>query len=161
MEIIDIRPISQADNAPIALIIRNALREFNANKPGTVYFDESTDHLYQLFQIERGIYHVALMNQQVVGGAGIYPTGGLAADTCELVKMYLSPEVRGKGLGKKLMESCLQWAKSAGYKKAYLETMPELVSAIPLYERFGFTYLKKPLGQSGHCGCDLWMLKIL
>ncbi len=158
---IHIRLIEQADNPALAMIIRNALTEFNADKPGTVYFDDSTDHLYELFQQQEGVYHVAVFNEHVVGGAGIIHTNGLAADTCELVKLYLSPEVRGKGIGKALMERCLHAAKKAGYKKVYLETMPELIAAIPMYEQFGFTYLSGPLGNSGHTGCDIWMIKLL
>ena len=161
MDAISIRLIEQADNTALAMIIRNALTEFNANKPGTVYFDDSTDHLYELFQQQQGVYHVAVFNELVVGGAGIIHTTGLAADTCELVKLYLSPEVRGKGIGKALMERCIDAAKKAGYKKVYLETMPELIAAIPMYEQFGFTYLSGPLGNSGHTGCDIWMIKLL
>lgn len=161
MNSIAIRLIEKPDNAVLANIIRNALREFNANKAGTVYFDESTDYLYELFQTEKGIYHVALMNNEIVGGAGIYRTTGLDDDTCELVKMYLSPFGRGKGMGKSLMEECLKSAKKAGFKKVYLETMPELIVAIPMYEKCGFTYLKGPLGNSGHNGCNIWMIKLL
>ena len=161
MDAISIRLIEQADNTALAMIIRNALTEFNADKPGTVYFDDSTDHLYELFQQQQGVYNVAVFNELVVGGAGIIHTTGLAADTCELVKLYLSPEVRGKGIGKALMERCIDAAKKAGYKKVYLETMPELIAAIPMYEQFGFTYLSGPLGNSGHTGCDIWMIKLL
>jgi len=161
MDNVTIRLIQPSDNAVLATIIRNALTEFNANKPGTVYFDESTDHLYELFQTGKGIYHVALLNDQVVGGGGIYPTEGLDADTVELVKMYLSPIARGKGLGRLLMQQCLDTAKDAGYDKVYLESMPELIVAVPMYEKFGFTYLKGPLGNSGHNGCGIWMLKLL
>jgi len=161
MNNITIRLIEPTDNATLAIIIRNALTEFNANKPGTVYFDESTDHLYELFKSGNGIYQVAVINNEVVGGGGIFPTDGLDADTCELVKMYLAPVARGKGLGKMLMQECMNTAQKASYKKVYLETMPELVIAVPMYEKFGFNYLKGPLGNSGHNGCDIWMLKIL
>ncbi len=161
MSNINIRLIEPSDNKKLAIIIRNALTEFNANRPGTVYFDESTDHLYELFKTGNGIYKVALMNEEIVGGGGIFPTAGLDADTCELVKMYLAPMARGKGLGKILMQECLNTALEAGYKKVYLETMPELVIAVPMYEKFGFNYLKGPIGNSGHNGCDIWMLKVL
>jgi putative acetyltransferase len=43
----------------------------------------------------------------------------------------------------------------------YLETLPELHQAVKVYEKFGFRYLKGPLGNTGHFGCDLWMLKDL
>ena len=161
MKSISIRKIEPTDNLALAKIIRDALTEFKANKPGTVYFDDSTDHLYELFQQEKGIYNVAIDNDQIVGGGGIVHTTGLAMDTCELVKLYLSPAARGKGIGRALMQKCLEEAKNAGYKKVYLETMPELISAIPLYEQFGFTYLTGSLGNSGHSGCDIWMIKLL
>ena len=156
-----IRKIEPTDNEALAKIIRDALTEFKANKPGTVYFDDSTDHLYELFKQEKGIYQVAIYNNHLLGGSGIIHTTGLDMDTCELVKLYLSPAARGKGIGKALMQKCLDEAKNAGYKKVYLETMPELISAIPMYEQFGFSYLPGPLGNSGHTGCDIWMIKLL
>ncbi|MEO6549648.1 MAG: GNAT family N-acetyltransferase [Ferruginibacter sp.] len=156
-----IRKIEPQDNTVLAKIIRNALTEFGANKPGTVFFDESTDHLYELFSTGMGVYHVAVVANEVVGGAGIYHTEGLADDTCELVKMYLAPGARGKGIASILMQKCLDAALSAGYKKVYLETMPELVVAVPMYQQYGFSSLTAPLGNSGHNGCNIWMTKTL
>src|ERR1700754_263775 len=94
-----IRTIEPADNPALAVIVRNTLAEFGANKPGTVYYDPTTDHLFELFQKPRSTYFVALQNGQLMGGAGIFPSDGLPDDTCELVKMYLVPAARGKGLG--------------------------------------------------------------
>jgi putative acetyltransferase len=50
MEVL-IRVIEPHDNPKLASIIRSSLEEFNAHKKGTVYYDDSTDHLYELFQI--------------------------------------------------------------------------------------------------------------
>ena len=135
------------------------MAEFGANHPGTVYYDDTTDALYELFQKEGAGYFVATLNDEVVGGGGIYPTDGLPADTCELVKMYLLPEARSIGLGKTLIEKNLSFARETGYKHVYLETMPELKQALKVYEKFGFDYLKGPMGNSGHTGCSLWMLR--
>jgi putative acetyltransferase len=55
----------------------------------------------------------------------------------------------------------MDWAKENGYQTVYLETMPELSKAVKVYEHFGFQYLDAPMGNSGHCGCDLWMSKSL
>ena len=93
-----------------------------------------------------------------MGGAGIFPSAGLPKDTCELVKMYLIPDARHIGLGRKLISICLEKAKETGYKKVYLETLPELKQAVKVYEKFGFTYLKGPLGNTGHFGCNVWMI---
>ena len=156
---ITIRPIQFKDNKAIAGIIRSSLAEFGANKPGTVFYDESTDHLYELFQQKGSGYLIAEKEGIVLGGAGIFPSNGLPVGTCELVKMYLSPEARGIGLGRKLIHQSLEMAKSLGYSRVYLETMPELKQAVKVYEKFGFSYLPGPMGNTGHFGCDVWMVK--
>jgi putative acetyltransferase len=156
-----IRPIQQSDNPFLAKIVRDTLAEFGANHPGTVYYDATTDTLYELFQKKGAAYFVAEIDNEIVGGGGIYPTDGLPGDTCELVKMYLLPKARGSGLGKTLIEKSIAFAEETGYKNVYLETMPELKQALNVYAKFGFDYLKGPMGNSGHTGCSLWMLKSL
>ena len=156
---IHIRPIQYKDNAALAAVIRDSLAEFGANKPGTVYFDPTTDALHQLFQHPGSFYFVAEDEAQLLGGAGIFPSAGLPEGVCELVKMYLHPAARGKGLGRLLINKCLEKAKGLGYKKVYLETMPELGKAVSVYEKFGFSYLPGPMGNTGHFGCDVWMIK--
>jgi putative acetyltransferase len=91
----------------------------------------------------------------------VYPTPGLPDGCCELVKLYLLPAARGLGLGKALIENCFRLAKEMGYTQVYLETMPELSMAVSLYERCDFQYLQAPLGNSGHFGCDIWMVRHL
>ena len=103
LQAVTIRPINENDDAAIAVIIRSSLKEFGANHPGTVYYDESTDRLTEVFQVEGSFYVVAEVEGVLVGGAGIYPTEGLPDGICELVKIYLAPAARGLGLGKKLM----------------------------------------------------------
>lgn len=156
-----IRKIVADDNEALADIIRNSLLEFNAAKPGTVYFDETTDHLSDVFANENSAYFVLEINGEVAGGAGFYPTKDLPPGTCELVKMYLAKEFRRKGFGEMLLRKCLKEAKRFGYKKMYLESMPELVNALPMYEKNGFQYLPNALGNSGHTGCDVWMTRDL
>lgn len=156
-----IRKILPSDNPVLSRIVKDTLAEFGANRPGTVYYDPTTDALYELFQKKRAVYFVAEINNEIAGGGGIYPTDGLPDDTCELVKMYLLPHARGTGLGRTLIENCLVFAKEAEYKNVYLETMPELKQALNVYAKFGFEYLNGPMGNSGHTGCSLWMLKQL
>jgi putative acetyltransferase len=156
-----IRNIALNDNEAIAKLIRAALTEFGANKPGTVFYDSTTDHLFELFQIPGAIYYVAELNGKLVGGAGIYPTEGLPEKTCELVKLYLNKDARGIGLGKQLLLKSMQWAKENGYEQVYLESMPELSKAVSIYENVGFKKIHHALGNSGHDGCDIWMIKNL
>ena len=159
MQSLDIRPIQPGDNPILANIVRSSLAEFGANKPGTVYYDDTTDHLYELFQQSGSVYFVAVLDNVVVGGAGIYPSNGLPTGICELVKMYLSPAARGIGAGKKLIAKCVEFARENNYHSIYLETMPELKKAVSVYEKLGFQYLDGPMGNTGHFGCDIWMLR--
>ncbi|WP_374163948.1 GNAT family N-acetyltransferase [Arcticibacter sp. MXS-1] len=156
-----IRTTEAKDNREIAAIIRLVLKEFGANKPGTVYFDPTTDDLYSLFSTPRSAYYVIESDGKLLGGCGIYPTEGLPSGYCELVKLYLLPQTRGLGLGSKLIEHCLTAAAELGYQHVYLESMPELAQAVSLYRKLGFSRLNEPLGNSGHFGCDIWMTRSL
>ncbi|MXN93157.1 GNAT family N-acetyltransferase [Flavobacterium sp. Sd200] len=153
----NIRLIRFSDNVAMAGILRKSLEEFNLNIPGTAYFDESTDRLFETFQSATAAYYVAEDNGIIIGGAGIYPTNNLPSDTVELVKMYVDSSYRGKGIGKLLMLECIEFAKSSGYKNVYLETMPELSAAVSAYKKLGFNLLDKPLGNTGHFSCTIWM----
>lgn len=161
MQSIHIRTICQQDNQPLAAIVRNTLLSFNAALPGTAFFDPELDFLFEAFQAPRSRYWVSEQNTVVTGGAGIYPTQGLPPGYCELVKLYLEPEARGKGTGKKLITACLQTATELGYTHVYLETMPQLHMALPLYEKMGFTCLEHPVGNAQHYRCSIWMVKPL
>lgn len=160
-EKVEIRPIRKSDNVKLASVMRRSLEEYGEAKPGTVYTDPTTDALYELFQKEKSFYYVATCDNEVIGGCGIYPTKGLPKGYGELVKLYLSGEHRGKGLGKKLMEKCMDEAKEHGYLYLYLESIPALNDAVHLYEKVGFEKIDQRLGDSGHFSCDLWMVKEL
>lgn len=161
MNTIHIRPVEPADNPLLAIIIRNTLSEFGVAGPGTAYCDEATNNMYASFQRAGSRYFTGLLDNRLAGGGGIYPSDGLPAGICELVKMYLDPAARGHGLGKMLLETCLGFARQSGYRQVYIETMPELEKAISLYRRFGFHHLDSAMGNTGHYGCSVWMLKDL
>lgn len=156
-----IRPIEKKDNIAIAQLIRKVLTEFGANKPGTVFTDPTTDHLFELFQTPFSFYLIAELNGEIVGGCGIFPTEGMPNQCIELVKLYVHNKSRNTGLGKQLLLNCCQIARECGYREIYLETLPELHIAVGLYEYLGFEYLQAPYGNSGHFACDLWMRKLL
>lgn len=156
-----IRPIKKTDNHNIAELIRTVFREFKIDKPGTVYTDPTTDDLFSLFQTPRSAYWIAEENGIILGGCGIFPTKGLPEGCAELVKLYVSSDARGKGIGNMLMQRSIESAKELGYKQLYLESFPELNKAVSMYIKSGFYYLTAPLGNSGHFACNLWMLKDL
>ena len=155
---INLRHIAPIDNEPLAELIRGIFREFKIDKPGTVYTDPTTDHLYELFNQPPAIYWVAEEDGELLGGCGIYPTLGLPDGCAELVKLYVKSASRGRGTGYMLMQQCIDSARELGYRQLYLETLPELGKAVSMYERAGFRRLSERLGNSGHFGCNIWML---
>lgn len=155
------RHLVKEDNKPIAELIRSVFREFGIARPGTVYFDPTTDDLFSLFKKPGSAYWIAEENRKIIGGCGIYPTPDLPEGCAELVKLYLDPVKRGRGIGWELMSKSLRSARRMGYKQVYLESMPELNKAISLYKKAGFEFIPGPLGNSGHFGCEIWMIRQL
>jgi putative acetyltransferase len=155
---INLRLIEKQDNAEIAALIRKVFREFKIDRPGTVYFDPTTDDLYNLFTEPGSVYWIARDGNAIIGGCGIFPTPALPGGCAELVKFYLAADYRGKGIGCMLMSKSIESARDLGYKQIYLESMPELRKAISMYEKAGFRSISQPMGNSGHFGCDIWML---
>lgn len=156
-----IREIRKEDDAAVATVIRSVLIEHNVPKVGTAYADASLDCMHATYNLPGSVYYVVEKDGRIIGGAGIAPLANGPADTCELQKMYFLPEARGTGAGSLMMEKCLDFAKATGYAQCYLETMPYMEAAQKLYTKSGFTYLDAPMGDTGHCSCPVWMLKIL
>jgi len=156
-----LRPIEKKDNAFLAEMIRNVFDEHGAPHNGTVYSDPTTDNLFELFKNEKSVLWVAEENNEILGCCGIYPTPELENHCVELVKFYLPANARGKGIGKELMNKCINSAKEFGYAQLYLESLPHFDKAVSMYEKLGFTTLEEPLGRSGHRTCNIWMLKEL
>ena len=155
------RNIGKNDNKELAGLIRSVFREFKIDRPGTVYFDPTTDSLFELFTAPGSVYWLAEANGALAGGCGIYPTPGLPEGCAELVKFYLLPQWRGLGVGRTLMEKCFDSARKAGYRQLYLESLPELQKAVSMYLKSGFRHIPHALGNSGHFGCNIWMVKDL
>ena len=86
------------------------------------------------------------------------PLKGAEEDVCELRKMYFLPELRGTGMGSKLLRRILDSARQAGFQRCYLETIRAMEQARKLYTEFGFTPLDQPLGNTGHCACNQHMV---
>lgn len=156
-----IRDITKKDNPQIAQVIRGVLIEFGVPKVGTAYADKSLDHMFETYNSKKKAYFVVEENNLILGGAGFCQLENFDGNVCELQKMYFAPEVRGRGVGARMMKTCLDKAKEFGFQKCYLETMPYMVDAKKLYSKSGFINLEKPLGDTGHYSCNVWMIKEL
>ena len=153
-----IREIELKDNTKIALAIRKVLIEMGVPKVGTAYEDEALDCMTETYDEPRRKYFVVENGNEILGGAGISPLDKYDGNVCELQKMYFMPEARGKGLGSKMMAMCLNFAKEAGFEQCYLETMPYMDDARKLYRKVGFKSIGKPMGDTGHYSCSVWMI---
>lgn len=156
-----IRTIQKSDNNKIAGVIREVFISDNFPKTGTAFADVQLDFLYEYYQQEKSAYFVLDAEGKIFGGCGIAPLEEGNSLVCEIQKMYLLQEVRGKGYAKLLLENCIEKAIKFGFKQCYIETLPEMKSAQKLYISFGFTYLDAPLGNTGHSSCPIWMIKNL
>ena len=155
-----IRPVRLADNAALANIIRSVLDEFDGNRPGFASQDPETDAMFEAYSQPGWTYFVIEVDGEVKGGGGVGPLPG-EQDTCELQKMYFLPDLRGQGMGKQMLNTCLAAASELGYKRVYLETLSSMKTARHLYQQFGFSYLDHPMGHTGHSGCNSWMIRDL
>ena len=156
-----IRKIQAKDNLQMSLVIKETLKEHNADKPGTAFMDSELKNLYKAYTAKNTTYLVIerIADKKLVGGAGIGPLNINNKAICELKKMYFLPEARGLGLGKVLIEKILDKASILGYKECYLETISSMTKAKNLYQKLGFKRLTKPICDTGHFGCDEWMIK--
>lgn len=155
-----IRPLTQADNASLAALIREVSAEYGltADK-GFSVADKTLDSLSDVYAQTGAQYWVVECDGKIVGGAGIAP---LADNNgiCELQKMYFSKTLRGQGVSKKLSQLCFDFAKQQAYQAVYLETTAVLVEALALYKKLGFTECQH-LGQTGHDACEIAMIKTI
>jgi len=156
-----IRSINKSDNKSLSIILREVLVEMEIPKKGSAYEDPELDKMFEAYQNPRSIYYVIEYKNQILGGAGISELRESTSDICELQKMYFHKSIRGKGFGSKMINKCLTFAIKSNYSKCYIETMPNMIKAQKLYLNKGFEYIDKPMGNTGHTACPVWMLKYL
>jgi putative acetyltransferase len=168
----DIRPMKGADRDEVATLIRTVMPEFGAKGPGYAINDPEVDDMFAAYREPRCGYFVVTREAKraakrgdkgdvVVGGGGYAPLAGGDGATCELRKMYFYPEVRGLGIGQDLLALCMEGARRAKFERMYLETLTKMEQARALYTKNGFVPLERPLGSTGHHGCNAFYVRDL
>lgn len=153
-----IRPISPADNESVARIIRSVMTEFGAVGEGYSSSDPEVDAMFEAYPTPDSAFFVVENHECILGCGGMGPLRGADENVCELRKMYFLPQLRGSGMGSKLLRKILQEARNAGYGLCYLETITAMDQARKLYRGFGFRDIDEPLGKTGHSGCNQHMV---
>jgi ribosomal protein S18 acetylase RimI-like enzyme len=101
----------------------------------------------------QGTFVVALEGGEggrVVGCVGLRWHGeGVPADAAEIKRMWTSPEVRGRGVGKLLLDEAVRRAREAGRARLVLDSRADLIEARTLYERAGFVEVE-PYNDNRH-----------
>jgi len=156
-----IRAIERRDNEVVANIIRRVMTEFGAVGCNFSIADAEVDAMYEAYPSPSAAFFVVEADGEVLGCGGMGPLVDGPPDVCELRKMYFMPALRGSGMGTKLLSAILEAARKAGFRRCYLETLGTMTEARRLYLKHGFEVMDAPLGNTGHSGCNSWMIREL
>ena len=83
-----------------------------------------------------GFIYLAKSGTRIIGTAGL---ANAEEGIFELVKMAVSPAFQGQGVAKMLLEKCLDRARELKARKIFLYSNSQLIPAITLYKKYGFT----------------------
>lgn len=111
------------------------VEEYNRALDIVVRDDDATFHKYLGGP---GALWLAEDGAEVVGCVVLRPLPEVAADACEVKRLYVRPTHRGAGIAEALMEALEGFAREAGYVAVYLDTKDDLAVAIRFYERRGY-----------------------
>jgi N-acetylglutamate synthase and related acetyltransferases len=107
--------------------------------------------------IDKGgrIFMAEAAGGEAIGCVALIP---MADGGFEVAKMTVAETARGTGLGRQLMQICIEAASAAGAPRLYLETNSSLAPALSLYRAMGFTDLDPAMRPpSDYARCDVWM----
>jgi len=100
-----------------------------------------------------GTIFVALRDDRVVGTAAITPH---APDEAELLKLAVAESERGRGLGRRLLNECIERARAMGMRRLVLVSSTKLGPALRLYESAGFVHHVVP-ASTPYATADVYM----
>lgn len=98
-------------------------------------FDKEFAELPGKYAAPDGCLLLAYEDAIVIGCVGLRK---FEPDICEMKRLYVRKEFRGKGYGRSLAQQVIDEAKLIGYKHMRLDTVPWMTEAISLYRALGF-----------------------
>lgn len=100
------------------------------------HYDEEIKHLEGKYGLPYGRLYLAYCDGEAAGCIGLRK---LDAQRCEMKRLYVRPQFRGRRLGEQLVEKIIEDARAIGYSHIMLDTLPFLEAAISMYQKFGFS----------------------
>ena len=139
-EQIIIEKFSPASSGFIVELIKRNLEPFEQSAGVIVSTFRRLDNLDDVYNKEGAYFFVARDGDQYIGGVGLGPLHGLPVSEGfgEIRDLVLEKNYRGRGIGARLLAVAIDKAVSLGYKKLYLETTPNMVTAQKLFRSCGF-----------------------
>lgn len=123
------------DEAEVFRIVKEVLAGYGlSTNPAAT--DADLHNIHDSYLAGGGAFRILECDGHIAGSYGLYPT---TRHSCELRKMYLLPDFKGRGLGKKMMDDALRMAQALGFAEMTLETNSRLKEALGLYRKYGFT----------------------
>ncbi len=104
------------------------------------HIEDELKDMKNKYGLPYGRMYLALVENNIAGCAALTRND---QDYCEIKRLYLRPQFRGRGTSKALIEKAITDARDIGYKHMRLDTFPFMMSAIKLYEKLGFYYIEK------------------
>ncbi|HEY3616355.1 MAG TPA: GNAT family N-acetyltransferase [Candidatus Sulfotelmatobacter sp.] len=100
---------------------------------------------------------LATYQDQLAGCVALHPLG---PQVCEMKRLYLRPQFRGKGLGRALVDQIIAEARQIGYQSIRLDTVePRMKDAVAMYRKLGFheiaPYCSNPIAGALYMELDL------
>ncbi len=114
------------------------VRELILEYASTLGVDLSFQDLDRELSTLGDFYELVLIAHEGDRAAGCVALRHLDDTTCEMKRLYIRPEFRGRNLGRTLAEHVIDEARHRGYMSMRLDTLPTMTAAIPLYESLGF-----------------------
>ena len=137
-----IRPAAWPDDEDTA---RRLLRNYAAHLAGGPAnicigdFDREPDRIATVFSLPDGVLLLAFLEERPAGCVAVKVRHDRQA-TCEMKRLWVEPDARGRALGRRLSQAAIDWSREHGAETLLLDTVPAAMpQAAALYRALGFT----------------------